>query len=100
MNSIEIIPSEVPDYSEFEIDGTMNKFTIPEFSTNSDLCGILKYELYENRDDTDVHPLFEPVGIINEEEGTVSFNLNAEYVGEIVYYIKVTAVGGIEYWDE
>ena len=43
--------------------------------------------------------MFESQGTVNDDD-TVTFNLKIEVVGEIKYFLKVTAEGGNEYWDE
>ena len=44
-------------------------FEFPKFTTNSDVCGIEKYELYENLNDDSIHPHFETAEVSNDETG-------------------------------
>ena len=74
-------------------------FTIPQFSVEQELCGIDKYELYENIDDSETHFAFQPTGTV-EEDGTVRFTVLERESGNYNYYVKVTALGGEVWWSE
>ena len=83
---------------KYTIDGQIPNFTINNFTTMSSTCLITKYTLYEEKDSIDFHPDFQPEGVINSDEGTITFSLNQEKDGEFSFYIKVEAEGGEYIW--
>ena len=99
------IMNDTDPISAFEyhyINGEIPKFSFSPYTTNSTVCLIQSYKIYEREGEWVArHSDFSPtIGALSDDESQVTFYLNEEKLGYFQFKIKVEADGGETLWTE